>query len=269
MSKGVVLVAMSNSDKLELDGGATAPIGNYLNETVVPVMAVINAGYQIIVATPTGARAALDKQSCIAAHFGGSEEKLKKALDFFENDPAIRSPRSLRSVVEGGLDKYAALFVPGGHAPIVDLMDNPDLGKILRDFHGHSKPTALICHGPIATVAAMPKAVEFRAAMEAGDLKKAQSAASGWQYAGYKMTIFSNIEEKVIEEQMFHAKMKFHVGDALQAGGGILTSNQTPFDPNVVQDRELITGQNPRSDQGVGEALVKALERGAVNAPLA
>jgi len=29
----------------------------------------------------------------------------------------------------------------------------------------------------------------------------------------------------------------------------------------VIVDRELITGQNPRSDRSVGEALVKALDK--------
>ena len=58
-------------------------------------------------------------------------------------------------------DGYAGVFVPGGQAPVVDLMQDPDVGEILRHFHQHSKPTALLCHGPIAVVAAMPHAREF------------------------------------------------------------------------------------------------------------
>ena len=38
------------------------------------------------------------------------------------------------------------------------------------------------------------------------------------------------------------------------------------IEPNVTQDRELMTGQNPRSDQGLAEMLVKALDRQSVPA---
>jgi hypothetical protein len=31
---------------------------------------------------------------------------------------------------------------------MTDLMQNADLGAILRDFHAKGKPTAMICHGP-------------------------------------------------------------------------------------------------------------------------
>ena len=44
MTKGTVLVAGSNATRIELQGGATAAIGQYLNETVVPAMALINYG---------------------------------------------------------------------------------------------------------------------------------------------------------------------------------------------------------------------------------
>jgi len=31
--------------------------------------------------------------------------------------------------------------------------------------------------------------------------------AKGWQYSGYKMTVFLSTEEKVIEEHILHAKL--------------------------------------------------------------
>ena len=52
----------------------------------------------------------------------------------------------------------------------------------------------------------MPHAREFRAALIAGDPAKAAEWAKGWQYAGYKMTIFSSTEEKVIEDNILHAQ---------------------------------------------------------------
>ena len=41
MTKGTVLVVGSNATRIELQDGGSAAIGQYLNETVVPVMALI------------------------------------------------------------------------------------------------------------------------------------------------------------------------------------------------------------------------------------
>eukprot|EP01034_Spumella_vulgaris_P006539 gene6539-biopygen5752 len=48
MSLGKVLVVGSNASRIEIQGGGTGPTGQYLNELVVPVMALIDAGYDIV-----------------------------------------------------------------------------------------------------------------------------------------------------------------------------------------------------------------------------
>lgn len=260
MSKGKVLVIGSNATEIEVQGG-TRKIGQYLNETVIPIWALQHADYETVLATPSGAQPHLDETALSAQHFGGDEAVFRRAATFFANDPSMTQVRPLPAVIDKGLENYVGVFVPGGHAPVVDLMQDPDVGRILSHFHAHRKPTALICHGPIALIAVLPAAREFRAALVTGDKAKAVELAKGWQYAGYKMTIYSNSESKPVEEQLFHAKMLFHVADALQMAGGQLSIGVVDFDAHVVEDRELITGQNPRSDHLVGAALVNALER--------
>lgn len=205
----------------------------------------------------------MDTASAVAAHFGGSEVALRKALDFINTHPAMQNPRSFRSVIEEGLDKYVGFYVPGGHPPMVDLMQDPDLGEILRHAHSTAKPTALLCHGPVATAAAMPKAKEFRAALVAGKSEVAKRLAEGWQYAGYRMTVFSNDEEHYAEEHYLGGgKVSFYVNDALKiAGGDVSISDKGIFKAFVIEDRELITGQNPPTDREMGERFVKALDR--------
>ncbi len=261
MSKGKVLLVCSNATKIEVKGGGMGATGHYLNETVVPILAVIKAGYDVVLATPNGTKPHLDAVSRAAEHFGGDEAAFRRAEAFFADDPAMNCVRTLRAVIDEGLHNYVAVFVPGGQAPVVDLMQDPDLGEILRHFHAHKKPTAMLCHGPIAAVAALPAARGFRAALMAGDTAKAAELAKGWQYAGYKMTIFSNTEEKVIEDNILHADMYFHVVDALETAGGKVITTAIDFEPHVIEDREFITGQNPRSDHLVGAKLVQALDR--------
>ncbi|HEY9418913.1 MAG TPA: type 1 glutamine amidotransferase domain-containing protein [Candidatus Udaeobacter sp.] len=261
MTKSKVLVLGSNATRIEVQGGGTGPTGNYLNETVVPVMALIEAGYNVALATPNGTKPHMDEASDSAVHFGGDQAAYSRARAFWENDPIMNQVRTLSSLIKDGLDGYAAVFVPGGQAPVVDLMQDPDAGEILRHFHQHSKPTALLCHGPIAVVAAMPHAREFRAALIAGDEKKAKEWAKGWQYAGYKMTIFSASEEVWVENDILHAKMYFNMPYALTTAGGNVINGSVDFEPHVIVDRELITGQNPRSDHAIGAKLIEALAR--------
>jgi len=261
MTRAKVLVIGSNATRIELRGGVWAATGQYLNETVVPAMALLDAGYEIVFATPDGTRPHIDPASDSAEHFGGDEAAWKRARAFYDTHPAMTAVRTLRSVIGEGLDAYAGLFVPGGQAPVVDLMQDAELGLILRHFHERAKPTAFLCHGPMATVAAMPHAREFRAALIAGVADKAAEWARGWQYAGYRMAVFSNSEEKVVEDHILHAKLHFNMVDTLELAGGELVIAPVDFEPNVVEDRELITGQNPRSDQPLAAALVAALDR--------
>ena len=265
MSKGTVVIIGSNATRIEVKGG-TGPTGQYLNETVVPAMAFVNAGYDVVLATPNGSKPHIDEASDSAQHFGGDEAAYQKAKQFYASHPSMNPARTLKSVIEGGLENIAAVFFPGGQGPVVDLMQDPEVGEIVRYFHANRKPTAMLCHGPISAVAAMPEAKAFRAALIDGNEKRAAELAKGWQYAGYNMTIFSNSEEKWVENDILHAPMRFHVVDALKIAGANVTTNPVDFEPYVIEDRELITGQNPRSDHLISKKLLEVLERAAIPA---
>jgi putative intracellular protease/amidase len=260
MSKGRVLVIGSNATRIETRDGRTGATGQYLNETVVPAMALIAAGYDVVLATPNGTKPHIDEASDSPDHFGGDVAAYNKAKAFFAEDPSMNRVKTLRQVVEQGLDEYAAIFVPGGQGPVVDLMIDPDMGEIARHFHEKAKPSAYLCHGPMAAVAAMPHAREFRSALIAGDHEKAREWAKGWPYAGYRMTVFSDTEEKVVEDQILHAKLYFNMIEALTAAGARVEKTPVDFDPHVVVDRELITGQNPRSDHPIAAKLIEVLD---------
>ena len=261
MTKATVLVLGSNATQIELKCGGTAAIGQYLNETVVPSMALIDAGYTVVLATPKGTKPHIDEVSDVAQHFGNDEAAHVRARSFYDNDRSMNQVRTLRSIIEEGLDGFAGVFVPGGHAPVVDLMQDADVGTILRHFHAAAKPTALLCHGPVALAAALPRARDFRAALVAGDTAATADLAQGWIYAGYRTTVFSTSEEIWAEDNLFNARLPFYMPDALRLAGAEVTTAATDWAPNVVVDRELITGQNMASDHPVAAALIEALDR--------
>merc|ERR1711971_652116 len=72
--------------------------------------------------------------------------------------------------IDVSLDSYAAIFLPGGHGPLIDLHTYESLGNILRSAHAKEIPTISLCHGPSA----------LRAGAVGGE----------FPYKGYKICVF-------------------------------------------------------------------------------
>lgn len=257
--EGKILVLVSSGHGLPLkDGKVYTGAGYYLNELTVPVRALMKEGYEITFANPKGNTPQLDLHSAVPDFFGGSEAKLQDYLKFRDSLTGLKNPTPISDVVAAGLDQYDAVFVPGGHGPMIDLLDDPDAGTVMRHFHKMSKPTAVLCHGPISLLSALPTSKEFVAALAAGDVVGARAKAQGWIYSGYKMTIFSTPEEQQREPMEIGGKVLFYPDFALQTAGGDV-SVIAPWKSYVIQDRELISGQNPFSDEALLKLLLPAL----------
>jgi putative intracellular protease/amidase len=259
-TKGKVLVLVSSGHGLPLqDGKVYAGAGYYLNELTVPVRALMKEGYEITFANPKGNTPQLDVNSATAMFFGGDEAKLQDYLNFRDSLTGLKNPSRISDVIASGLDQYDAVFVPGGHGPMIDLLEDPDAGTVLRHFHKTSKPTAVLCHGPISLLAALPNASEVVGALKTGDAAGARAKAQGWIYSGYKMTIFSTAEEQQREPIEIGGKVLFYPDFALRTAGGDV-SVVAPWKSYVLQDRELISGQNPFSDEALLKLLLPALD---------
>ncbi|SDW52906.1 type 1 glutamine amidotransferase domain-containing protein [Lysobacter enzymogenes] len=255
-----VLVVLSDSDHLELKDGKTFRTGFYLNELMQPVKALLDAGHEVSFATPLGRAPSLDRGSVDPMYFGGDAQALRAhqaLLDKLALTAPDKSPvLSLERVAQIGYDRFDAVYVPGGHAPMQDLLASPALGRLLSDFHAKGKTTALVCHGPIALLSTLPDAAGFAAALAAG---RRLSAPPQWIYRGYRVTVISDREEEIAKPQLGGGAMKFYPQAALQAAGVRYQSNVEPWTPQVVSDRELITGQNPASAPGVAAELLRRL----------
>jgi putative intracellular protease/amidase len=258
-TKGKILVLVSSGHGLPLkDGGCYTGAGYYLNELTVPVRALMKEGYEITFSNPKGNTPQLDVHSAVPDFFGGDEARLQDYLKFRDSLDGLKNPTRISDVIASGLDQYDAVFVPGGHGPMIDLLDDPDAGTVMRHFHETSKPTAVLCHGPISLLSALPNSKEFVAALAAGDVAGARAKAEGWIYAGYKMTIFSTAEEQQREPLEIGGKVLFYPDFALTTAGADV-SVAAPWTSYVLQDRELVSGQNPFSDQALLHLLLPAL----------
>lgn len=254
-AKGEVLVLLSSETQLALKDDKQYTTGFYLNEFGVPADRLLKAGYELVLVTPKGNAPRVDENSVTAQYFGGDEQEMQRIRTLVENLPGIDDTLSLKEVLESDLNRYAGLLIPGGHAPLIDLANSPEVGALLRHFHQAGKPTAAICHGPIALLSAQRDPAAYQAALANGE----KPAANDWIYQGYRMTIFSTPEEQVFEQSLQGERILFYPATAMESAGGKLNYAEA-WAPHVVVDRELITGQNPFSDHALGEKLVQMLD---------
>lgn len=140
---GNVFIVLSESDRLDLKDGKVLETGFYLNELMQLVKALFDAGHEIVFATPKGTAPSVDKTSIDKMYFGSDEAAMKASeaqlatLGLLSSD---KSPVvSLARVEQIGYDHFDAVYVPGGHAPMQDLV-SPELGKLLRYFHEAKRP---------------------------------------------------------------------------------------------------------------------------------
>ncbi|WP_199611075.1 type 1 glutamine amidotransferase domain-containing protein [Flocculibacter collagenilyticus] len=257
-----ILVVMSDKAEMTLKGGKTYATGFYFNELMEPVKRFIDEGHTVTFATPSGVAPAMDPNSDSLSLFNNDQAyyNLHKSLlkELKITDPVNSPVISFNRVEQIGVDKYDAFFAPGGHAPMEDLVVDDQLGRILTAFNKASKPTGLVCHGPIALLASMPNNDEFVAQLKQG---KNAKPAKNWIYSGYNMTVFSNSEEVTATKYYLNGgEMYYFPQDALISAGGKYQRSAEDWGAKVVVDRELITGQNPASAIGVAEVILKQLD---------
>lgn len=249
-SMGRVLMVVSNTNTLQLKDNRVVSTGYYLNELAVPAQYLLEAGYEVVVATPSGKKPVIEAHSNNVFFFGYDRDAWQRALAFVDTYPSLQNPKTLKTLISERLDRYLGVYVPGGHAAMNDLMQDADFGEILNYLHQKSRPTAFSGHGSVAMLASLSNAAAYRKALVDDDEETAKAASTDWQYTGYRMTSFSNQEESGVERDIFKGQVPFYVADALKNARG-LVEHGANYQSFVVHDRESIAGQNPSSDRAI------------------
>ena len=225
MSKRILMVLTSH-DRLGNTGKKT---GFWLEELAAPYYACLDAGAEITLASPQGGQPPLDPAS-------DAEDSQTDATRRFKQDDAANAKlANTQRLSEIKADDFDAIFYPGGHGPLWDLVDNPDSIRLIETFWAQHKPVAAVCHAPI---------VLLNARDESGEpLVK-----------GREVTGFTNGEEDAVGLTEIVPEL---VEDALIGCGGVY-SKADDFTPYTRQDGRLISGQNPPSSEPVAKVLLEA-----------
>jgi putative intracellular protease/amidase len=153
--------------------------------------------------------------------------------------PGFQHPAALSSLTDAQLEEFDAVFVPGGHGPMVDLSDNPDAGRLLLALHRKHALIAALCHGPALLLSAPERADGL------------------WLFDGYRITSFTDEEEDQTEAGRLG--MAWLLDVALKNAGAVFDDGPSAWISHVVVDRNLVTGQNPGSTEATADTVIKKL----------
>ncbi len=222
-----ILMVLTSHDQL---GNTDKKTGFWLEEFAAPYYVFKDAGVAITLASPQGDQPPLDPKS-------DEPDFHTDATRRFRNDQAaqalLASTNKLSAVAASD---YDAVFYPGGHGPLWDLVDDAASIALIESMLNTGKPVAAVCHAP--AVLRYPKASDGKSVVH-----------------GKSVTGFTNTEEDAVGLTQV---VPFLVEEMLVTNGGKY-SKLADWQSYVVTDGLLITGQNPASSEAAAKALLSAL----------
>ncbi|MFF0516100.1 type 1 glutamine amidotransferase domain-containing protein [Streptomyces sp. NPDC004250] len=227
-----ILFIVSGATYWVLKDGTRYATGYWAEEFAKPYKAVTEAGHDVVVATPGGTTPNVDMMSLRPSMAGGEQGALD--LEAIIRDAEVmRRPLELSDV---RLEDYDAVYLPGGHGPMSDLAFDADAGRLLTSQLASGNPLFIVCHAPAAMLATRIHGVS--------------------PFAGYKVTGFTNEEEEGVG---LASRATWLLETDLKDKVGVQYSRGPVWEPYMVEDRNLVTGQNPASAEVLAERLLKIL----------
>lgn len=229
MSK--ILIIMSAADAWERTDGSVYRTGYWAEEVAAPHEKFVRAGHTVEFASPGGVLQPLDRHSADPQVAGQD-----CARYVAHAEKALREFGPLLKLEEVAVEDYAAVVIPGGHGPVVDLFQDRVLGRLLIAADGAGKLIGAVCHGPAALLSAI-------------------DPDGGWIFAGRSMAAFTDEEERLFGTAQ---GAPWLLADRLRQMGA--QHSQGPaYQQYNVRDGNLFTGQNPASSGAMAEAMIAAL----------
>ena len=232
-----VLVLCTEERYFEMTNGRLFSTGNNVQETMVPLMHLMNAGFDFEVATPTGKPAILEDWSI--------PKKDKAVLQFMaENKSKFNNPVSVKDLVENGQlnqdSEYVALFLPGGHGSMVGLPDDENVGTLIRWIKDSDRHLVAVCHGPAAMMAT------------------AKNNSQSHPYKGYKIVAFPDkMDQQSPMIGYLPGQLPWLQCEALEKEGISVINDKITGATHV--DRKLISGDSPKACDDLGKITAEAL----------
>jgi putative intracellular protease/amidase len=223
-----ILIVLTSHSELGDTGKKT---GFWVEEFAAPYYELADAGAEITLASPKGGQPPIDPSSELAA----AQTKFTHRFD--QDEPLKQKLAHTLKLSDVKASDYDAVFYPGGHGPLWDLVDDTNSIALLEAFQQQGKPMSLVCHAPCALL---------NVKLPNGDAL----------IKGKNVTGFSDTEESAVK---LTKVVPFLLEDELKKAGALY--NKGPdWGVYVQSDGLLITGQNPASSAEAAKVLLKLLK---------
>ena len=222
-----ILMVLTSHSALGDTGKKT---GFWLEEFAAPYYVFLDAGVRITLASPQGGQPPLDPKS------DAPDAQTDATRRFKQDGAAQKALAHTHKLAEVSGGDFDAVFYPGGHGPLWDLAEDKSSIALIEQLLAAGKPVAAVCHAP-------------------GVLRHPKTADGESVVRGKQVTSFTNTEE---EASGLTDVVPFLVEDMLKKNGGQY-SKAGDWQPHVLTDGLLITGQNPASSAPAAQALLKKL----------
>jgi len=223
-----VLIVVTSADRVSSNG---KPTGLWLEEFASPYYLFREAGVEVTVASPKGGIAPIDPKSTQADYLTETTKK------FLADPAALQTLQHTVKLNDVNPKNYDAVYYPGGTGPTWDLPGDKNSIRIIETFYRTGKPTALVCHAPAA-------------------LKNVKDANGEALVKGKRIAGYSNSEEAAGQSTDMVA---FSLEDMVKSEGGNYIKGED-WHSFVVNDGNLITGQNPGSSLAVAQKILDTLK---------
>jgi len=227
-----VLFIVSGATYWVLKDGTRYATGYWAEEFANPYKILTDAGHDVVVATPNGVTPNVDMMSLRPKMAGGEKGALELEA-IIRSAEVMRRPLALSNV---RLEDYDAVYLPGGHGPMADLAFDADVGRLLTAQLASGNPLFIVCHGPAAMLATRIHGVS--------------------PFKGYRITCFTNKEEEAVG---LASRAPWLLETELKEKIGVDFSCGEMWKPYMVEDRNLVTGQNPDSAAILAKRLLEVL----------
>ncbi len=223
-----ILIVLTSHDQLGSTGMKT---GFWLEEFAAPYYVFADAGVEITLASPKGGQPPLDPKSDEPDFQTAATERFKQ-----DNAAQVALANTVKLSDTSTVD-FDAVFYPGGHGPMWDLAEDRNSIALIEAMHSSGRPVAAVCHAP--AVFRHAKAPDGTALIK-----------------GKSVTGFTNSEEDAVQLSDI---VPFLLEDELKAIGANYTKGDD-WQPYVVTDGNLITGQNPASSELVAKTMLDSFK---------
>jgi putative intracellular protease/amidase len=225
-----VLFIVSGASYSVLKDGTRHATEYWAEEFANPYEILTDAGHEVVVATPKGVIPTVDMMSLRPEMAGGIDGALHLEA-VVRSAEAIRRPLQLSDV---RLEDYDGVYLPGGHGPMADLAWDADAGRLLTAQLASGNPLLIVCHAPAAMLATRIHGVS--------------------PFKGYNVTCFTDEEEEAVG---LAPKVTWLLETDLKDKVGVNFSRGPIWEPYMVEDRNLVTGQNPHSAAVLGDRMLE------------